>query len=153
MAAVANVRVNVQAPFPALVTGAAGISIAKNNGVWQVGLVSGQLVSIMQAAGFIPSFSGSGLLDFGAFPGATDAQLVITGQTAILSGSTVQAFLLPAATADHSIDEYWLDGPAVMAGNIVPGVGFTIYGNSRFQMTGSDGLLTYGKWNVGWRWQ
>jgi hypothetical protein len=153
MALPANIRVNLSAPFPALVIGGGGIAVAKNNGVWTISLVSGQLVSVMQAAGFIPSFSGSGLLDFGAFPGATDVQLVITGQTAILAGSVVEAFLLPAATADHSIDEHWLDGPAVMAGNIVPGTGFTIYGNARFQMTGSDGLLTYGKWNVGWRWQ
>lgn len=31
-----NVRVNAQLPFPAMVTGGAGIAISKNNGIWQV---------------------------------------------------------------------------------------------------------------------
>lgn len=37
MVAPANVRVNTQVPFPALVTGSGPITIAKANGVWQVG--------------------------------------------------------------------------------------------------------------------
>jgi hypothetical protein len=37
MVAPANVRVNVQVPFPAMVTGSGPITIAKVNGVWQVG--------------------------------------------------------------------------------------------------------------------
>lgn len=151
MALPPTIRVSTQVPFPALVRGGSGINVAKSNGVWTIGLVSGQLVSIMQAAGFVPSFVGQGLLDFGAAPGASDAQLVVTGQAAILAGSIVRAFLMPAATADHSADEHWVDGPAVMAGNIVAGQGFTIYGNTRFQPTGDS--LTYGKWTVGWAWQ
>jgi len=165
----AVVRVNTQVPFPAMVQGGSGVQVAKNNGVWIVSLVPGQLVSIMQASGFIPSFTGQGLLDFGAFPGGSDAQLVVTGQAGILAGSIVRAFLMPAQTADHSADEHWVDGPVVMAGNIVPGQGFTIYGNTRFQMPALDGVnpalgpgsangnggnaMTYGKWTVGWAWQ
>jgi hypothetical protein len=34
----ANIRVNVGAPFPALVKGSAGLSIQKANGVWTLGL-------------------------------------------------------------------------------------------------------------------
>lgn len=41
MPAVANVRVNTQVPFPALVVGAGGISVAKVNGVWTIGPLSG----------------------------------------------------------------------------------------------------------------
>lgn len=37
MVAPANVRVNTQAPFPTMVTGAGPITLAKNLGVWQVG--------------------------------------------------------------------------------------------------------------------
>jgi hypothetical protein len=37
MAAVANVRVNVQAPFPAMVTSSGPITLTKLNGVWTVG--------------------------------------------------------------------------------------------------------------------
>jgi hypothetical protein len=148
MGTVANVRVNVQVPFPALVSGASGITITKTNGVWQIGLSAGQLTSIMAASGFVPSFTGTSLLDFGAFPGVTDAILVVTGQTGILSGSQVEAWLMAAATADHSIEEHQVDGPVVMAGNVVAGTGFTIYGSARDPRD-----WAYGKWNVGWRWQ
>jgi hypothetical protein len=37
MTAPANVRANVQAPFPTLVTGSGPITVGKNNGVWTVG--------------------------------------------------------------------------------------------------------------------
>ena len=37
MTLVPNVRVNASFPFPALVTGTGPITIAKNNGVWQIG--------------------------------------------------------------------------------------------------------------------
>lgn len=144
----ANIRVNVAAPFPVLVQGAAGIAVAKQNGVWTISLVSGQLVSVMAAAGVVPAYTGTALLDFGAFPGATDALLNIIGQNAILAGSNVEAWLFPAQTADHSIEEHQVDGPFVMAGNVVAGVGFTIYGSAR----GANDFA-YGKWNVGWRWQ
>jgi hypothetical protein len=74
------------------------------------------------------SATGTGLLDFGAFPGASDAQLVITGQAGIVSGSYVEAWIFPAATTDHTADEHWVEPLKVMAGNIVAGTGFTIYG-------------------------
>jgi hypothetical protein len=38
MALPPNIRVNVQVPFPALVTGAGSISIAKASGIWTVSL-------------------------------------------------------------------------------------------------------------------
>lgn len=43
MPAPANVRVNVQAPFPAMVTGSGPITLAKINGVWQIG-INGRLI-------------------------------------------------------------------------------------------------------------
>jgi hypothetical protein len=169
MALPANIRVNLAVPFPAMVQGGGGIGVTKVNGVWTISLIAGQLVSVMNAAGFLPSFSGTGLLDFGAFPGSTDAQLVITGQAAIVAGSVVEAFLLPAVTADHSIDDHWIDSPSIMAGNIVPGIGFTIYGVCPTEIGGVDGVnpalgpgsisgaagmpRLFGKYNVGWRWQ
>jgi hypothetical protein len=39
----ANVRVNVQVPFPSLVIGSGPISIVKANGIWTVSLVAGVL--------------------------------------------------------------------------------------------------------------
>ena len=44
MPAVANVRVNVQAPFPAMVTGSGPITLAKVNGVWVIG-ANGRLIN------------------------------------------------------------------------------------------------------------
>jgi hypothetical protein len=70
---------------------------------------------------------GTTTVDFGAFPGASDTSVVITGQTGILAGSLVEAWIFPTATADHSADEHMYDTLEVRAGNVVAGTGFTIY--------------------------
>lgn len=89
---------------------------------------------------------GTATLDFGAFPGATDASIAVTGQSSILSGSSVEAYISPAATADHTADEHWVEALKVVAGNIVAGTGFTIYGRSE------DNTRLYGDYNIGWVW-
>jgi hypothetical protein len=89
--------------------------------------------------------TGVASLDFGAFPGATDAALAVTGQGAIVSGSHVEAWLRPIATADHSETEHWVEEIQVTAGNIVAGTGFTIYGRTRNHRL-------YGAWSVSWAW-
>lgn len=99
---------------------------------------------------------GTATINFGAFPGATDATVAVTGQAGILAGSLVEAWILPAATADHSADEHWVDPPQITAGNVVAGTGFTIYGKVRE----GDGVgdrransaRVYGQWNVAWVW-
>ena len=92
--------------------------------------------------------SGTSSLDFGTFPGAVDASVVVTGQGGILSNSLVEAWILPADTADHSIAEHYVDPPNVMAGEIVAGTGFTIRG---FPRDGNQ-IPYYGVWNVAWVW-
>jgi len=94
------------------------------------------------------SASGSTTVDFGAFPGDDMASVAVTGQTAILSGSLVEAWILPAATTDHTSDEHVVESIEIFAGNIVAGTGFTIYGRNG----GSGDTQIYGKWNVGWVW-
>lgn len=89
---------------------------------------------------------GTATLDFGAFPGATDASVTITGQTGILTSSAVEAYISPAATAEHTADEHWVENLKVAAGNIVAGVGLTIYGRT------DDNTRLYGHWNIGWVW-
>lgn len=90
---------------------------------------------------------GTATLNFGAFPGDSDTSVAITGQTGIQSTSLVEAWILPAATADHSADEHLVETLDVVAGNIVAGTGFTIYGiNEGF------GSMIYGQWNVAWVW-
>lgn len=129
----------------------------------------------------IPGASGAQsvtTIDFGVFPGASDASLDITGQTGIDSASVVTAWLQPADTDDHTADEHRLETISVMAGNVIPGVGFTIYatnnsqrneplgkaGIDRFRSAaatvygytgesdGGRGTRIYGKWSVAWKW-
>jgi hypothetical protein len=109
---------------------------------------------------------GSGVLDFGAFPGGSDASLVITGQSGIASGSLVEAYILPADTADHLADEHLVESIRVFAGKIVAGTGFTIFGRNDSQINetplgivgdgrnagAGKGTRIYGKWNVAWVW-
>jgi len=88
--------------------------------------------------------AGSVVLDFGSAPGGTDASVAITGQSAIIGTSLVDAWVSPAVTADHGVDEHWAEDIIVSAGNVVAGTGFTVYGKSA---TG-----TYGKFNIVWAW-
>jgi hypothetical protein len=90
---------------------------------------------------------GTATINFGAFPGATDTSVAVTGQTSILAGSLVEAWILPATTADHTADEHMVESLTIIAGSIVAGTGFTIFANI------SDGVATlYGQWNVAWCW-
>lgn len=54
--------------------------------------------------------------------------MTVTGQTGIVSGSLVEAWIRPEATADHSADEHVVESPwlKVVAADIVAGTGFTI---------------------------
>ena len=91
--------------------------------------------------------TGNATLDFGAFPGSSDTSVVVTGQTGITTSSFVEAWLVPTATADHSADEHVVETIKVIAGNIVNGTGFTIYGVN----TGNNSRI-YGTWSVSWVW-
>lgn len=72
-------------------------------------------------------FAGTATIDFGAFPGSSDASVVITGQPLIAANSVVQAWIRPEATADHTDTEHMVETIQVFAGSIVAGTGFTIY--------------------------
>jgi len=122
---------------------------------------------------------GSTTVSFGAFPGASDASVVITGQTAFDAGThQVQAWLRAEDSDDHLAEEHLVETIAVAATDFVTGVGFTIRawntsqlnealqapGNNRnrnaLTMTlaaplpsvGGTGTRLYGKWNVNWKW-
>lgn len=90
--------------------------------------------------------TGTTTITFGAFPGSPDTSVAVTGQTAIVAGSLVEAWILPASTADHSVAEHYIDPPRVLAGEIVAGTGFTIRGFS------FNALPHYGVFNVAWAW-
>jgi hypothetical protein len=101
---------------------------------------------------------GIATINFGAFPGASDVSLVVTGQTTIASNSAVIAGITPLATADHSADEHWVETIKINAGNIVAGTGFTIYAlntSTLFEpgVISAKGTRIYGQWSVAWQWE
>lgn len=108
---------------------------------------------------------GTTTIDFGAFPGKTDATVAVTGQGSIASNSLVEAWIFPTATSDHSSDEHLADPPRILAGNVSAGVGFTIYGfatqpilpggdkvDGVFKVTPTTNGRVYGTWTVAWVW-
>lgn len=96
---------------------------------------------------------GTAVLDFGAFPGKSDASVVVTGQAGIVSGSLAQAEIRPVASSDHSADEHMLETIKIWAADIVSASGFTIYGMNTSQLSShGQGTRLYGKWNVFWVW-
>ena len=86
------------------------------------------------------------MLDFGATP-AEEASVVVTGQAGIVAGSDVEAYFMRESTGDNGVDEH--EEAAAMCplvcGNIVDGVGFTIYAHP-------IGALGIGTFNVRWVW-
>jgi hypothetical protein len=89
---------------------------------------------------------GTTTINFGAFPGSTDTSVAVTGQAGIVAGSLVEAWVRMEATADHNADEHMVDPPRVIAGNIVAGTGFTIYGLT------NDKKRLYGLYTIAWVW-
>src|SRR5262245_5759527 len=69
---------------------------------------------------------GTTIVDFGAFPGKSDASATVTGQPSIVSGSLVEAWIYPVATSDHTVDEHIVETLKAVAHTIVPGTGFSI---------------------------
>ena len=119
------------------------------------------------------------MLDFGAFPGKSDASVAVTGQAAIVAGSLVEAWIRPVDTADHTADEHMLETIKVFAAAIVAGTGFTVYGFNTSELNeplvpggegrspittvgaqsldgvpriGGKGTRIYGVWTVAWVW-
>ena len=88
--------------------------------------------------------TGTAILDFGATP-VSDCSLAVA-QPTILAGSLVEAWIWPLTTADHTADEHLVEPLHVYAGNVVAGVGFTIFLLAR-ELNGS-----FGKWSVAWVW-
>ncbi len=119
---------------------------------------------------------GTTTVDFGAFPGASHATFTVTGQTSILSGSLVEAWIVPIATSDHSADEHILAPLRVFVSDVVAGTGFTGHvvntwqqpqrepeqwdrtrlagpaGKVRPNITDSVAFRCYGQYTVGWVW-
>lgn len=92
--------------------------------------------------------TGTAVLDFGAFPGSSDATTIVTGQTGLVSGSFVEAWITPIATADHSEDEHMVEDIDVFTSAMIVGTGFTVRAFSRSK--GNTRL--YGQFSFSWVW-
>lgn len=90
------------------------------------------------------SAQGTATVDFGAAPGSSSATVAVTGQTAILIGSAVEAWLMADTTADHNDIEHAFVPITVRCGAIVAGTGFTIYAFTDLRLTGT--------FSVRWVW-
>lgn len=69
---------------------------------------------------------GTTTVDFGS-TGSVEAVATVTGQAGITGASLAEAWIWPVATATHTADEHRIEEITVRAGNIVAGVGFTIW--------------------------
>src|SRR3990170_392448 len=117
-------------------------------------------------------------IDFGAFPGASDAEVTVPAQTGIVAGSLGEAWIAAKDSVDHSADEHMVE--TIKAdfdhSSIVPGVSFKIKAFNTSQLgepleavgrdpfkaiaaqvrggiwpsVGGMGTRLYGVWNVGW---
>lgn len=107
--------------------------------------------------------AGTGILDFGAFPGSMHATLVVTGQTNIVAGSKVEVWLNPVDSVDHLADEHKVEPIKPTHSTIVAGAGFTAeaFYEGAHPMDESPGVrhpsypnrnapMAYGKWNFMW---
>lgn len=89
--------------------------------------------------------TGTTTVDFGSAPGRSVATAVVTGQTGIVAGSRVGAWLEATATPEHTADEHVVEELDVVAGSIVAATGFTIYAKTR-------NVALTGRYTVGWAW-
>lgn len=86
--------------------------------------------------------SGTVEIDFGAYPGSNEAQVVVTGQTGITTSSLVLVDTNLTTTADHTVQDhsYLRELCSLNSGNTVNDTGFTIYARSLHKMQGKFSL-------------
>jgi hypothetical protein len=83
---------------------------------------------------------GSAEIDFGAWPGANEASVAVSGQAAITSLASAEAWVMADDTTDDhtASDHRYADAlMGLTCGTPVDGVGFTIYGRSTEKLTGA----------------
>jgi len=99
------------------------------------------------AAGGGASGTGTATIDFGAFPGANEASIAVTGQASITGTSVVQLEVNgDDTTADHTAGDHKYFPLLVSFSHSTPsaGVGFTIYARCLDKMQGT--------FKIRWKW-
>lgn len=87
--------------------------------------------------------SGVVEIDFGAYPGNNEAQVIVTGQTGIGSSSFIFVDVNIISTVDHTEQDasYVKELCSFSIGNIVNNTGFTVYARSIHKMQGKFSLI------------
>jgi hypothetical protein len=84
-------------------------------------------------------YTGNAILNFGSAPGANTTSVVVTGQTEILTTSTVQCFIMGDTTVSgatgHNVQEHEIVPIVVSATSLVAGTGFTITAFTDWRLT------------------
>ena len=95
-------------------------------------------------------------LDFGAFPGAAETSLDVTGQTGFVVTSEVEAWVIPVATAGHSVDEHLIENIRVMAYWTVDGTfkirAYVVPFPNGNLLSGAQSHRLHDTFNIGWAW-
>jgi hypothetical protein len=83
------------------------------------------------------SATGTAIINFGT--GANSTSVAVTGQSAIVSGSNVEAFFMYDTTSDHTANDHLYASGLMdlVCGNVVAGTGFTIYAASQQKIQGT----------------
>ena len=83
---------------------------------------------------------GTSTIDFGAFPGANEASIAVTGQSSISATSKAEAYIMgDDTTTDHTANDhrYIPLFAEFTCGTPTAATGFTIYGRSADKMQGT----------------
>jgi hypothetical protein len=84
--------------------------------------------------------TGTATLDFGAFPGSSEASVAVTGQASIGVGSKAEAFIMADdTTSDHTASDHRYAAALIglTCGTPVAATGFTIYARALDNMQGT----------------
>jgi hypothetical protein len=172
----ANIRVNAQLPFPALVTGTGPITIGKVNGIWQVGFSIAAFGSQNPPSGNYPTdflfaydsvakaffkISITNLISsLNIVSGAARNQRSVTATPIVIAGSdqilncnitTAAACALPAAAARNGVPLTFKDLGQAAANNITitPNGAEMIDGAATFVMSNNYQSVTLVPFNDG----
>ena len=110
--------------------------------------------------------SGATDVNVGAFPGV-DSYTATIAAAGCTAASQVEAWILPAVTADHSVDEHLVDPPRVVAHSpasgsfsvtLIPREDAAVFATISLKQTANSkkpgkrnsAAFIFGSWHIGW---
>jgi len=108
------------------------------------------------------SANGQTTVNFGAFPGTSEASVDVAGQTGLVVTSEVEGWVLPVDTATHTADENKIERIRVIGFWFVNDtLRLVAYDNASpawkdvnydTKNPGAQAQRLYGEYNLGWAW-